>query len=90
MFVVCVLCNFVIASTVRIWASECGIPNLWGASPLSCNPLRTTGFELAAKVRHIFNICLPFYAMTECRLLLQHVCLFHSVKVPTVQQEVSS
>ena len=25
-----------------VWASECGVPNLWGASPLSCSPLRIT------------------------------------------------
>ena len=41
MSVVCVLCNFVIASTVRL-GSICGVPNLWDASPLSYSPLHTS------------------------------------------------
>ena len=48
LFVVCVLCNFVIASTVHVGSSECGVPNLWGASPLSCSLLHTIWFRSLA------------------------------------------
>ena len=39
--IVCVLCSFNSCFHCARLGSECGVPNLWGASPLSCSPLRT-------------------------------------------------
>ena len=44
MSVVCVLCNFNFCSHCA-FMPPCGVPNLWGASPLCCSPLHNICFQ---------------------------------------------
>ena len=48
LFVVCVLCNSNSCFHCARLGSECGVSNLWGASPLCCSPLCTIWFRSLA------------------------------------------
>ena len=43
-----------------VWASECGVPNLWGASPLWLRPLHNSNVEVVAcktsKINTVFTV----------------------------------